>query len=151
MPALNPGENAECDSDFVSYASVGGQPQQTDATHATVTVTSVTVRLELNVTIWIPNNATQKVIDHEAGHRQISEYYYQTADKVAERIAASYMGKQMVVTGTDLPAASSKALEQMSSDITDEYNKELNPGTNTVALRRYHRPQPQRHRRGRRE
>jgi hypothetical protein len=128
MPALNPGENAECDSDFVSYASVDGQPQQTDSTHATVTVTSVTVRLELNVTIWVPNNATQRVIDHEAGHRQISEHDYQNADKVAERIAAAYMGKQVEVTGADLGAASNKALEQMSSDITDEYNKELNPG-----------------------
>jgi len=68
------------------------------------------------------------VIEHEQGHRQVSEYYYQTADKVAERIAAKHVGKQVEISGTDLGAESSKMLQQMAADITDEYNKELNPG-----------------------
>jgi hypothetical protein len=128
MPPLNPGEDAECDSEFLSNASVGGESRQTDATHATVTITRIKVTLQLNITIWVPTGVTQHVIEHEEGHRQISEYYYQTADKVAERIAATYMGKQVDITGTDLGAQSSKLLQQMATDITDEYNKELNPG-----------------------
>jgi hypothetical protein len=35
MPPLAAGEEAECDSDFQSNASVGGQTRQTDVTHAT--------------------------------------------------------------------------------------------------------------------
>jgi hypothetical protein len=127
LPPLNQGENAECDSDFLSNASVGGETRQTDATHATVTVTQIKVTLQLNVTIWVPTDVTQHVIEHEDGHRQISEYYYQTADKLAERIAATYMGKQVDITGADLDAESSKLLQQMAMEITDEYNKELNP------------------------
>jgi hypothetical protein len=128
MPPLAPGESAECDSDFLSSASVRGEPRQTDATHATVTITQIKVTLQLNINIWVPTGVTQHVIEHEEGHRQISEYYYQTADKLAERIAATYVGKQVDITGTDLSAESSKILQQMAKDISDEYNKGLNPG-----------------------
>ena len=128
MPPLAPGENAECDSNFLSNASVRGESRQTDATHATVTITEIKVTLQLNINIWVPTGVTQHVIEHEEGHRQVSEYYYQTADKLAERIAATYMGKQVDISGTDLDAESSKMLQQMAADITDEYKKGLNPG-----------------------
>jgi hypothetical protein len=127
-PPLAPGENAECDSDFLSNASVRGESRQADATHATVTITQIKVTLQLNINIWVPTGVTPHVIEHEEGHRQISEYYYQTADKLAERIAATYMGRRVEITGTDLGAESSKMLQQMATDITDEYNKALNPG-----------------------
>jgi hypothetical protein len=128
MPPLLSGEIAECDSDFRSNASVRGEPQQTDATHAIVTITQIKVTLQLNINIWVPIGVTQRVIEHEEGHRQISEYYYQTADKLAERIATKYMGRRVEITGAELGAESSKMLQQMATDITDEYNKELNPG-----------------------
>lgn len=127
MPPLSSREIAECDSDFRSNARVRGESRQTDATHGTVTITQITMTLELNINIWLPIGASQHLMEHEQGHRQISEYYYQTADKVAERIAATYMGKQVELAGTDLGVESSKTLQQMATDITDEYNKELNP------------------------
>ena len=127
MPPLSSGESAECDSDFLSSASVRGEPRQTDATHATVTITQIKVTLQLHINIWVPTGATQHLIEHEDGHRQVSEFYYQTADKLAERIAAAYMGKQIDISGPDLSAESSKMLHQMATEITDEFNKELNP------------------------
>ena len=83
--------------------------------------------LLLNITIWVPTDVTPHVVEHEEGHRQISEYYYQTADKLAAQIAANYIGKQVEITGTDLNAASMEALKQMGAEITDEYIRELNP------------------------
>ena len=128
MPSLNHGENAACDSDFSSNASVAGQTRQTDATHATLTVAHIKMDLQLNVTIWVSNNVTQHVIEHEEGHRQISEYYYQTADKLAQRIAATYVGRQVEIAGTDLQAESNKFLQQTAAAITADYSRELNPG-----------------------
>jgi hypothetical protein len=128
MPPLAHGENAECDSNFLSSASVRGETRPIDATHATVTITQIHVTLQLQINIWVPTDVTPHVIEHEDGHRQISESYYQTADKLAARIAATYTGKQVDITGTDLGAESSKMLQQMATEITDEYNKELNPG-----------------------
>jgi hypothetical protein len=132
MPPLPPGEGAECDSNFLCRASVGGRPRRTDATHATITITQVVLRLQLQINIWLPTGYTETVAEHEEGHRQISEYYYQTADKLAERIAASYIGKRVEVTGTDLDAESSKMLLQVATNITNEYTKEIN--TNPTQL-----------------
>jgi hypothetical protein len=125
MPPLGPGEEAECDSNFLSSADVGGEADQTDSTHAIVTVTRVKVTLQLNIAIWAPTDASQHVMEHEEGHRQISEYYYQNADKVAERIASTYIGKQVLITGGNLQAELSKSLQQMGAAITEEYGKEL--------------------------
>jgi hypothetical protein len=126
MPPLPPGENAECESNYLSNAKVGGQTRRTDATHGTVTVTLITMALQLNITIWVPADVTQHVIEHEQGHREISEFYYQTAEKIAERIAANYMGKQIEIAGTDLDVESTKVLQQMAADMTEEYGRELN-------------------------
>jgi hypothetical protein len=127
MPPLSSGETAECDSNFLSSASVSGEPQQTDPTHATVTIRHINVTLQLQINIWVPTAATPHVIEHEDGHRQISESYYQSAEKLAASIAAAYMGKQIEITGADLGAESSKMLQQMAREITDEYGRELSP------------------------
>ena len=132
MPPMSQGESAQCDSNFLSRASVRGQPRRTDPTHATVTITQVKMNLQLQINIWIPSGASQVIADHEDGHRQISEYYYQTADKLAERVASSYIGKRVDITGTDLDAECAKMLLQTANDITEEYDKRLN--TNPVQL-----------------
>jgi len=127
MPPLTFGEEAQCDSNFLSSASVAGEARQTDAVHATVTITQIKMTLQLNITIWLPVSVTQHVIEHEEGHRQISEHYYETADKLAERIAATYLGKEVVITGADLHAELTKLLQQMGAEITAEYNRQLDP------------------------
>ena len=127
MPPLSAGENAECDSNFLSNASVRGETRRADAAHATLTVTGVKVTLQLNINIWVPAGASQHLLEHEQGHRQISEYYYEAADKLAERIAAAYLGRRIDISGADLDGESGKMLQQLATEINDEYNKELNP------------------------
>jgi hypothetical protein len=128
MPPLAEGEYAACDSNFLSNATVAGQSRQNDATHATISVTHIKVDLQLNLTIWEPNGASARVTEHEEGHRQIAEYYYQTADKLADRIATMYVGRQVEIAGTDLQAESNKFLQQTAAAITADYSRELNPG-----------------------
>jgi hypothetical protein len=125
MPTLAYGEEAVCDSNLTSNATVGGESQKTDSTHATVTITRVKMILELSVNVWVPGGVTQHVVEHEGGHRQISEYYYQTADKLGEQIAATYIGKQIAIDGPDLDAQLETALHQTATDITHEFDQEL--------------------------
>ena len=127
MPPLTGTENAECDSSFLSSATVSGNTRQTDATRATLTVTQVKMTLQLNLTIWVPDGVSQHVHEHEEGHRQISEYYYQTADAVAQRVATRYIGRVVEVTGADPSSESNKVLQQIAAEITAEYNRLLNP------------------------
>lgn len=127
MPPLAPGEDAECRSAFAANASVEGVAQPWDATHATVTITHVAMTLELKITIWAPLDSTTQVMDHEEGHRQISGYYYQSADKLAEGIAGRYVGHHVDVSGPNLAAASQEALRKIAGDIDEQYNRALNP------------------------
>ena len=126
MPPLTSGENAECVADFLSSANVSGQTRRADATHAMVIVTQVKMTLQLNVTIWVPAGVTPHVLEHEEGHRRISEFYYQTAEKIAGGVAGTYMGKEVEISGPDLNAESVQALQLMASEITEEYDRELN-------------------------
>src|SRR5882724_7420758 len=127
MPPLAKGETAECDANFLSSANVRGETRKIDAMRATLTVTGAKVTLQLKINLWLPIGAPPILIDHEEGHRQIAEYSYQTADKLAERIAASYLGRQVEITGADLDEESRKMLQQLATEITDEYSKELDP------------------------
>jgi hypothetical protein len=126
MPPMTPGEDAECDSNFLSNANVSGETERSDAAHATLNITKIKMTLQLNVTVWVPAGVSQHVMEHEEGHRQISEYYYQSADQLAGQIAARYMGKQIDLSGADLNAESQKALQQTAAEITEEFGKELN-------------------------
>jgi hypothetical protein len=126
-PLASSSEIAQCESDFTANANVGGKAQRTDSTHAVITVSQISITLQLNVIIWVPEGVSQRVMEHEQGHRQISEYYYQTADKLAAQIAANYMGKQVPITGADLDAEFHKALQGIGGEITEEYDKQLNP------------------------
>jgi len=128
MPPLAQAENAACVSDFISNATVAGQSRQTDATHATITVTHIKMDLQLNLTIWVPNDVTPRVTEHEEGHRQIAEYYYQAAGEIAARIATTYVGRQVDIASTDLQAESNKFLRETAAEITADYSRELNPG-----------------------
>ena len=128
MPPLSPGDAAECDSNFICDASVRGETKKTNATHAFVTIKQIKVILRLNVTIWAPVNATPKQLDHEDGHSQISQSYYQAADKIALEIASERIGNQIEITGTDLNAEANKALQQAAADINAEFNRQFDPG-----------------------
>ena len=127
MPQLSADELAVCDSNFLSNADVAGEADQTDSTHAIVTVTKVTVNLQLNITIWVPASASEHVLEHEQGHREISEHFYESADKLAAKIASAYSGKKFSITGADLQSELSKCLRQMGDEITEQYGRELNP------------------------
>jgi hypothetical protein len=127
MPPLSPGELAVCDSNFTSSASLRSETRPIDATHAMLTITGVNVTLQANITIWTPTGASAHVVEHEQGHRQISEYYYKTADRLAQQIAETYVGRQVPIAGGDLNGEADATLRRLAGEFTDEYGKELNP------------------------
>lgn len=124
-PPLTGPEEAVCAGDFLSDASVGGQAMQTDATHAKATINRIKVTLQLNITTWLPNNPQKWIIEHEEGHRQISEYYYRNAEVIARRISEPYLGKTIDLSGADLRNALSAAIDKIKVEITNEYNRQM--------------------------
>jgi hypothetical protein len=126
MPPLHSGEAAVCDSDFIARSSVRGQPRRTDSTHAMLIITNVMMTLQLQTNVWVPLEASQTIADHEEGHREIADYTYTTADQVAQRIAASYIGERVEVTGDDLDVAANQKLLEIATKITNAYTTQIN-------------------------
>ena len=123
-PLMGP-EAAVSVGDFRSDASVGGQVMQIDATHAKARINRIKVTLQLNMTIWLPNNPQQRTVEHEEGHRQISEYYYRNADRIARRIAEPHFGKTIDLSGADLRHVLSTAIDKIAEEITVEYKRQM--------------------------
>lgn len=124
-PPLTGQEEAVCAGDFLSDAAVGVQAQVTDATHAKATINRVKVTLQLNITTWLPNNPQKWTVEHEEGHRQISEYYYQNAEVIARRVAEPYIGRTFDVSGKDLRQILSAAVRKLAGEITAEYYRQM--------------------------
>jgi hypothetical protein len=127
MPPLAAWEQAECESNLESDANVKGRTETIDATHGVVIVTGVRVTLRLIINLWVPQGSTGHVIEHEQGHREIAEHYYQTAEKVAEEVASRYLGKQISTNGTDLNGEAQKVLLQTGAEIIGEFHKKFKP------------------------
>jgi hypothetical protein len=88
---------------------------------AKVKVTNVTVDVSLKITVWLPNDATKVIADHEEGHRKLSEYFYKDAEKIARNIAQGYVGKIYEGEGSDTEAASRNAIDKAINELSQKY------------------------------
>jgi hypothetical protein len=128
MPPLEPQEAAVTKSVFgiatqfsvqvISDEKRGGK------TAAKVKVTNVILDLSMKITVWVPTDATRVIIDHEEGHRQISEYFYKDAEKVARNIAQKYVGQVYDAEGSDAESASRAALDKAINELSQKYMAE---------------------------
>jgi hypothetical protein len=83
----------------------------------------MTVKLNLAVTIWLPEKANERLTAHEEGHRAIAERFYADADKVARKLATKVVGKSVAGEGDDVEAAGRNAIARVNQGLCDEYLK----------------------------
>lgn len=81
---------------------------------------SVTLLLDLDVTVWLSPDADEKAKAHVRGHRQIVEQVYKTADRVALKVANRFVGRSTTGTG----ASRDKALKQAAFALVEKLNAE---------------------------
>lgn len=125
MPHLTPPETAVCVGNFLANASVSARATSTDATHAAATITHIDVTLNLDITIWTPKNATKTVIDHEEGHRKISEYFYKDAAEIAREIALPYLDKKYPLNGSDINGKLTELTNRVARDVVGAYSDRM--------------------------
>jgi len=125
MPKLKANEAAVCVSNFSINAGAGGEvTDQTDSAtgiRATVKLERITLQIGCEIVIWLPKKAPQKMVEHEDGHRQITERFYATADQVALKLARPWIDRQVVGTDQDVNSASRRAIESAVQQITAQY------------------------------
>ena len=88
---------------------------------ATARINDLTVRLELAITIWVPRNARQKLIDHEEGHRVIAERVYATAERAARDEARKWVGRSVTGRAGTCPAAADAAVREANHAFCEAY------------------------------
>jgi hypothetical protein len=118
MPKLHASETALTQSFFSSDAKVGGNVIETVKTpagdfKASVKVGKIEMTLRMSVTIWVPENAMAKIINHEDGHRKIAEHFYDAAEPITRKEAEAMIGQIATGTGRDAQSAIDNAFDNV--------------------------------------
>jgi hypothetical protein len=125
MPKLESTEAAVTESYFSVNTNIGGQvidQQKTDnGCRTSIKVDTVQVTLRLRVTVWLPNGAVPKIVNHEEGHRAIAEYYYRDAESVARHFAEEFIGQTISGSGKDCDSAGEIATKQAAQLLGAKY------------------------------
>jgi hypothetical protein len=134
---LNGDEAAYTRSAFLCSAVVAyrvtAQKSDGPRSSATVQIESVKVELTLDNTLFLPKNATKKLIAHEQGHRQIAETIYQSgAEEAARRLASPLVGRTFTATGPDPDAAAAAASQAVMQKLCDDFMKTVPSRSATV-------------------
>jgi hypothetical protein len=106
MPRLTPPEVGQCVYEFgcememrVVHSGAATKPLR-------ARITGTTFTTQLTITVWTPRSGHPGVVEHEEGHREISEYYYRPAREIARRL-----GERLTGTWIDAPSSGEQALQ----------------------------------------
>gem|GEM_PF-1114617 len=95
-----------------------------DGENVVLKITKVKIPLKLEITMWLPEKATEDVVAHEKGHAAICIDAYKQADAVARDAATNVIGKEIVAHGADFEATIKSALTNVYQDIARRYREE---------------------------
>lgn len=84
-------------------------------------IESVKVDTTLGITVWLPKDASKPLTAHEEGHREISEMFYEDAEKVAREVAAPYVGRTIRGRARTPEAAREAAMTRAIGEINGKY------------------------------
>lgn len=127
MPKLAPPEAAVtvCSFGFSaepSYDVVRRQREADGTFTAVISVNDVAVYVRLNIIIWTPKDASEKLKAHEEGHRKLDEMMYQKLAEDAARAAGAEMdGHQFTGHGKSEGRAVSDAVTSMFQQAGHDY------------------------------
>ena len=127
MPPLGPRADAVTHFRFgcatsASYETTSKRPDRgRGQCTATARINELTVRLELEITIWVPKDARQTLIDHEEGHRVIAERVYETAERAARAEGAKWVGRTVTGKAATCAAAADVAVRDANHRFCQAY------------------------------
>jgi hypothetical protein len=108
---MKPGEAALTEFNYGCSAEVSYIRNQGEGADR-VTIQSVQMNISLSITIWLPKKTTQKLNNHEEGHKQIGQTIYNnSAQQAARQAAEPLVGKVIDVAGM-----SDEAIQRVVND-----------------------------------
>lgn len=99
----------------------------------TIKIKSCRVELTAPVTVYLPKDADEQLIEHEDGHVEICRRIYASADRQALIAASQVIGKTYQASGTSLDDACRKAVEDASLTISQTYHDRASMSVNRIS------------------
>jgi hypothetical protein len=90
-----------------------------------ITVTSVEFVVGARITIWVEEGSPPKILEHENGHRAISEHYYQQAYPLARELGEKAVGRKLPLSGKPTDATIAAATEGLRNELLMEFEKQI--------------------------
>jgi len=95
-----------------------------DGEQVTLKLSKIKIALSLEITMWLPENASKDAIEHEKGHASICLDNYRHAEKLAKELATPFVEKQIVARGPDRRTTVREVLMQVRQEIGRKYREE---------------------------
>ncbi len=122
-PEASPPEHNDCANTHFSYGFVPdvdwelvSRKRVDGGEEVVVKIKKMKLKLNMQVTMWLPEKASADVIAHERGHAAICIDAYKSADSYAKTGAEAFIGKDIHAFGADYQ----KTIHQALSDVIDE-------------------------------
>jgi hypothetical protein len=120
-PPLKTGEDAVTDCTYscepmFKYTPVAQSLTEPNWCMVTIRIDEVTITIGLDITIWLPNNASAKLKNHEEGHREICEEVYKGAEKGAKDAGEELIGKTFEAKARTCDQAEKLAYKKVATD-----------------------------------
>ena len=98
--------------------------RSSEGENVVIKIKSAKLTLKLDITMWLPEKASQDVIAHEKGHAAICLDAYKQAEKVAQDAANSMIGQKVEAHGPDYESTLKSALTNVYQDLARKYREE---------------------------
>lgn len=89
-----------------------------------IKIKKVDLKLNLQITMWLPEKASEDVIAHEKGHAAICLDAYKSAETYARAAAEPFVGKQIRAHGSNFEATINRALTDVNQEMARKYREE---------------------------
>ena len=102
-------EVAFCESAFTCVVEIRARTRRQAFKPPSSSIVAIQFRVGLEVTLWLPEDADRRIIEHEQAHQAISEHFYHQAETVGRGIA-----RRLLAEAPDLSSPGSKMDERLS-------------------------------------
>ncbi len=130
-PEASPPEHNDCANTHWHYGIMPAISYDTklrervsDGEEVVIKITKINIKLNLEVTMWLPEKASEDVIAHERGHAAICLDAYKSAETYAKAAADAFIGKEIRARGSDYETTLKRALTDVKQEIVRNYNEE---------------------------
>ncbi|HWA27048.1 MAG TPA: hypothetical protein VG734_15430 [Lacunisphaera sp.] len=122
---LSEGEAGICEVLISCEIGIAGETRRFSLGQATAGITALTFKVGLKNIIYVQEGYTPVIMDHEETHRQIAEYYYGMARKVASRLAEAAAVRKLPLGGKSKTQAMEQAFGQVRTELMDAFVREI--------------------------